>query len=163
LIRTRLSIDTDGQKKPSILSCGVQIYKEGGIRGMYRGLGSTLFGITPYVGIKLASFDILKTFYQVDQNHPNAQVLNLVMGASAGTIALTCTYPTDLVRRRMQMSGSPGHPEYKNMLDCFLVVYKKEGLFKGLYKGYFAALLKVAPSVAILFWCNELLKSFVKA
>ena len=32
---------------------------------------------------------------------------------------------------------------------------------KGLFKGYTACVLKVAPSMAILFWCNELLKSYL--
>lgn len=61
LIRTRLSINTQSGAQLSMLGVAKQIYGEGGIRGMYRGLGATLFGITPYIGIKMATFDILKT------------------------------------------------------------------------------------------------------
>ena len=86
--------------------------------------------------------------------------MNLTMGGSAGVIAVTITYPTDFVRRLMQVSGTPGHPKYSSMIDAFSTVYRKEGI-KGWYRGYFACLLKVAPSVAILFWCNEQLKSYV--
>ena len=86
--------------------------------------------------------------------------MNLIMGASAGTCSLTMTYPTDLVRRKMQLRGTGGHENYDSMLDCFKKIAAREGP-AGLYKGYFAALLKVAPSVAILFWCNELLKSYI--
>ena len=45
LIRTRLSVHVHkaGAEKPSILGTAKQIYAEGGMRGMYRGLGSTLF------------------------------------------------------------------------------------------------------------------------
>ena len=47
------------------------------------------------------------------------------------------------------------------MADAVTQIVKAEGAL-GLYKGYFACLLKVAPSMAILFWCNEFLKTFIK-
>lgn len=108
----------------------------------------------------MASFDILKTWFNIDKNSPKAQVANFALGGLAGSFAVTVTYPTDLLRRMMQLSGTPGYPEYKNMLDATIKICKKEGPI-GLYKGYFACLLKVAPSMAILFWCNELLKSYI--
>ena len=46
------------------------------------------------------------------------------------------------------------------MLDATIKVVKAEGLV-GLYKGYVACIYKVAPSMAILFWCNEILKSYL--
>ena len=105
----------------------------------------------------MATFDILKTFFVVDRNHPNAQIMNLLLGGLAGTVAVSATYPTDLLRRMMQLSGTKGHPTYDNMFDAAAKIVKKEGPV-GLYKGYIACLLKVAPSMAILFWCNEMLK-----
>jgi len=60
----------------------------------------------------------------------------------------------------MQLSGTHGHPNYTSMMDATVKIVQKEGPI-GLYKGYFACLLKVAPSMAILFWCNELLKSYI--
>ena len=108
----------------------------------------------------MASYDILKTFFNIDKNHPQAQIANFVLGGTAGTIAVSLTYPTDLLRRMMQLSGQPGHPTYSNMFEAAYRITLKEGP-KGLYKGYFACLLKVAPSMAILFWCNELLKSYL--
>ena len=64
----------------------------------------------------MASFDILKTFFVVDQNHPYKQFMNLSMGGAAGTISVTLTYPTDLIRRKMQLSGIDGHEKYDNMI-----------------------------------------------
>ena len=81
---------------------------------------------------------------------------NLVNGALAGTIAVTLTYPSDLVRRLLQLNGTPGH-NYKNFFDCIGQLYRKEGL-GGFYKGLWATYLKVAPMTAILFLCNEALK-----
>ena len=108
----------------------------------------------------MASFDILKTFFNIDKNSSKAQIANFTLGGLAGSIAVTLTYPTDLLRRMMQLSGTPGYPKYSNMFDAGIKIVQKEGPV-GLYKGYFACLLKVAPSMAILFWCNELLKSYI--
>ena len=86
--------------------------------------------------------------------------MNLCMGGAAGTISVTLTYPSDLVRRRMQLSGIDGHPHYNNMFNCFARIVQDEGPL-ALYKGYVACLLKVAPAMAVMFWCNELLKSYL--
>ena len=48
LIRTKLAVIVDnptaeGMKKPSIIGTGVNIYRQGGFFGLYRGLPSTLF------------------------------------------------------------------------------------------------------------------------
>ena len=66
----------------------------------------------------MAVFDILKTFFVVDRNHPNAQIFNLTLGGLAGTVAISMSYPTDLLRRMMQLSGTKGHPTYSNVFDA---------------------------------------------
>mmetsp|Transcript_19417 Transcript_19417/g.13940 ORF Transcript_19417/g.13940 Transcript_19417/m.13940 type:complete len:81 (-) Transcript_19417:108-350(-) len=80
--------------------------------------------------------------------------MNLSIGALAGTIAVTITYPTDLARRKMQLSGQPGHPTYTSFVNCFVVITQKEGI-QGLFKGLVPCYLKVIPSTALLFFCNE--------
>ena len=107
----------------------------------------------------MTSFDILKTFFGVERSSPSFVISNLIIGGVAGTIAVTFTYPTDLIRRKLQMSGTPGYPKYNSMLHAASEIIKKEGP-QGLYKGYLVCLLKVAPSMAILFGCNETLKSY---
>ena len=47
LIRTKLSINTSNGEQQSIVNTGKMIYQEGGIRGLYRGLGATLFVSIP--------------------------------------------------------------------------------------------------------------------
>lgn len=58
----------------------------------------------------MTSFDLLKNNFLPDKNHPRFDVINLTLGALAGyknslslsffrTIAVTLTYPSDVVRR----------------------------------------------------------------
>jgi len=60
-IRTIISVKVDGVSdiKPTILGTGKEVFMKDGIRGLYRGLPATMYSIIPYVGIKMASFDIL--------------------------------------------------------------------------------------------------------
>jgi solute carrier family 25 (mitochondrial phosphate transporter), member 23/24/25/41 len=58
------------------------------------------------------------------------------------------------------MVGTKGYPTYTGFFDCITKIVKEEGP-KGLYKGLWPCYLKVAPSMAILFWCNERLKVLI--
>lgn len=66
---------------------------------MYKGWGVSMCGIAPFIGIKLSSFDFLMNNFAPSKDHPKIVYYNLVLGALAGTIAVTATYPTDLTRR----------------------------------------------------------------
>ena len=90
------------------------------------------------------------------KGNPNTVYYNLAIGATAGTIAVTFTYPVDLTRRLMQLNGTPGH-NYANFGDLCSQIMKKEGP-TGFFKGLWATYLKVAPMTAILFLTNESLK-----
>ena len=94
------------------------------MRGLYKGLFISNCGIAPFIGIKMASFDLC-TGLTIGKG-PDAQknvsgrklvYLNLLNGALAGTIAVTCTYPSDLVRRMIQLNGTQGL-NYSGLLDC---------------------------------------------
>lgn len=74
--------------------------------GLYRGLAVSNCGIAPFIGIKMTSFDMLTSFTigkgpEAQKKIPKQKMvyINLMNGALAGTIAVTFTYPTDLVRR----------------------------------------------------------------
>lgn len=77
-----------------------------GTRGLFKGLFASVVGIMPFIGIKMASFDLLRHRYLPDKKHPRFDFINLSLGAVAGTIAVTFTYPTDVIRRLLQLSVS---------------------------------------------------------
>ena len=64
--------------------------------------------------------------------------------------AISITYPTDLIRRRLQLQhfGCDSVPDYNGIIDCAKKVVKSEGLI-GLYRGLPAAYMKTFPSLAI--------------
>lgn len=71
------------------------------------------------------------------------------------------TYPLDVVRRRMQMKGISGDLfAYTSTKHAFTTIVQVEGI-KGLYKGMWPNLLKVAPLVGIQFVAYEITKAFL--
>lgn len=55
----------------------------------------------------------------------------------------------NLLRTRLQASGSSGHPQaYKGFVDVLQQTLAKEGA-KGLYKGLLPSILKVGPAVGV--------------
>ncbi|MBA0835792.1 hypothetical protein Goarm_008051, partial [Gossypium armourianum] len=75
------------------------VYREGGIRGLYRGVGPTLAGILPYAGLKFYIYEVLKL--HVPEEHQKSIAMHLSCGAVAGLFGQTFTYPLDVVRRQM--------------------------------------------------------------
>ncbi|KAL5507145.1 hypothetical protein ACEPAH_6601 [Sanghuangporus vaninii] len=134
--------------------------EEGGVRALYRGLPATAFGVAPYVGINFASYEALRGWITPPGTKPTA-LRKLLCGALAGSISQTLTYPMDVLRRKMQVTGMKSlGVHHTGAVDALRYVIRNEGL-KGLYKGIWPNLLKVAPSIATSFYTYELVKDFL--
>ena len=156
LVKTYLTINESKDIKISISEQTKIIFKQHGFFGLYKGWTLSMMGIAPFIGIKMASFDLLKKNFSPDNTSKYSLYWNLSLGATAGTIAVTFTYPIDLTRRLLQLNGTGGH-NYSGIADVYKQLYAREGV-PGFFKGLWATYLKVAPMTAILFLCNEQLK-----
>lgn len=160
LIKTYLTVNVDNTAKVNFMEQGRIIVRQNGLLGLYKGLGSSLIGIGPFIGVKMSSFDWMMANFGPEKGSRYVVYYNLIIGALAGTIAVTVTYPTDLVRKLIQLNGQPGH-NYTGLADACRQLWAREG-FIGFYKGLWATYLKVAPMTAILFLTNEQLKRTMK-
>ncbi|KAK0213068.1 mitochondrial carrier domain-containing protein [Desarmillaria ectypa] len=137
------------------------VREEGGIRGLYRGLIATAVGVAPYVGINFAAYE----FFRGTITPPGKSSVSrkLACGALAGSISQTLTYPFDVLRRKMQVTGMRSSGlgiAYSGAFDALTGIIRTEGV-RGLYRGLWPNLLKVAPSIATSFFMYELVKDFL--
>jgi len=116
LVKTYLTINMESNTKISMTDQTKMIYRQHGFFGLYKGWTLSMCGIAPFIGFKMASFDFLMQNFGPEKGNKNMLYYNLVMGALAGTIAVTLTYPTDLTRRLLQLNGTPGH-NYAGIAD----------------------------------------------
>ncbi|KAJ6609888.1 mitochondrial carrier [Mycena sp. CBHHK59/15] len=137
------------------------VREEGGIRGLYRGLVATACGVAPYVGINFAAYEVLRGV--ITPPGKTGVARKLACGALAGSISQTLTYPFDVLRRKMQVTGMKSSAlgiKYTGAIDALQGIVRTEG-FRGLYRGLWPNLLKVAPSIATSFFCYELVKDYL--
>lgn len=162
LVRTRLAAQTPDTpmqyRYKGIGDCLVQIVKQEGPLAFWKGLSVSLVGIAPFVAINFTTFETLRQ--EVTERHGGQMPLlwGPVCGAASGTFAMTCTYPFDLLRRRMMLQGRGGEERfYSSIWDACRKIHQFEGV-GGFFKGMIPTYLKVVPSVAISFGTYELCK-----
>ncbi|WFD24520.1 hypothetical protein MEQU1_003222 [Malassezia equina] len=127
-----------------------EMWARGGLRAYYSGLGAGLLGVFPYAAIDMSTFEGTKLFYlrYTGKEEPGVLAL-LAFGSCSGSVGASIVYPLNLIRTRLQASGTPAHPTvYKNFLDAAYQTYAKEG-FLGFYRGLGPTLAKVVPAVSI--------------
>lgn len=136
VIKTRMlstSRDAPGAYK-SIRQGTTHLWKTEGLRGFYRGLIPSLFGVS-HGAIQFMAYEQLKNHWSTSRGgRDNLTNLDfLLLSAASKMFAGSVTYPYQVVRARLQTYDADSR--YKGVRDVVKQVFQKEGL-KGFYKGY---------------------------
>lgn len=164
LCKTILAVQTQADTKyKGIFRTIYLVFREKGLFALYKGMGASLIGIAPYASLKLTFFQVLKNLFygkKYDKRKISSS-MNLVFGAMAGCFAVTVTYPTDFLRRRIQVRifemSKEIQTEHLKITQFVKNIIQKEGILV-FYTGLGATYLKVIPSTALAFAINEKLK-----
>ncbi|KAF8268348.1 mitochondrial carrier domain-containing protein [Lactarius quietus] len=120
----------------------------------YRGFTVSLVGIVPYAGTGFLTWDYLRaTLVPIspDGRPPRATPMaDLGIGALAGAVAQTVSYPFEVVRRRMQIGGLTQPGRWLRWGETVRAIWTRggpQGFFVGLSIGY----LKIVPMNAVSF------------
>lgn len=122
----------------------------------YQGIGICMFGFPLFNALSFSIFNRIPTHEQFGEWD------KIIRGGFAGMGAITITYPTDLLRRRMQLQGFDRNvPTYHGVVDAVQTIYRQSGLI-GFYRGLGICYIKLFPAMGIQFYCfsrlNDLLK-----
>ncbi|KAF4094285.1 hypothetical protein AMELA_G00011780 [Ameiurus melas] len=79
----------------------------------------------------------------------------LINGGVAGLVGVTCVFPIDLAKTRLQ--NQQGARVYSGMLDCLTKTIRTEGYF-GMYRGAAVNLTLVTPEKAIKLAANDIFR-----
>ncbi|KAF8914681.1 mitochondrial carrier domain-containing protein [Mucidula mucida] len=154
-LKTQMMSSTGAQKR-TLIDAARHVWALGALRAYYRGLTIGLVGVFPYSAIDMSTFEALKLAYlrSTGKDEPGVLAL-LAFGSISGSVGATSVYPLNLVRTRMQASGSSGHPErYTGVFDVAQKTWQREG-WRGFYRGLFPTLAKVVPAVSISYVVYE--------
>ncbi|KAF5278783.1 hypothetical protein FQR65_LT15511 [Abscondita terminalis] len=133
------------------------IFREHGIKGLFRGAGASIPRAFVGSNAQLTSFAYSKELLNKYSIFPTSPYIKSFIASMVGGIAIsTMITPFDLVLTRLYNQGIDGQGRgllYKNYVDCVLKVYRIEGLtgfLKGLGPNYF----RLGPHtvLCLMFW-----------
>ncbi|KAF9612559.1 hypothetical protein IFM89_002155 [Coptis chinensis] len=159
VLKTRQQIS---QTQVSSVKTAVSIVQHEGIRGLYRGFGTSLMGTIPARALYMTALEVTKSnvgIATVQLGFPEptaAAIANAAAGLSAAMAAQLVWTPVDVVSQRLMVQG--GHNfnssscKYRGGIDAFQKILKSDGL-RGLYRGFGMSILTYAPSNAV-WWAS---------
>jgi solute carrier family 25 carnitine/acylcarnitine transporter 20/29 len=135
--------------------CAKQLYKEGGIRSVYRGTFMTLARDAPGSAAYFAAYEIVKrrlTPKDPVTGLPGQLSLPAVMaaGATAGVAMWLPVFPVDTIKSRLQ--SMPGNPTIGGVVSS---LWKANGI-KAFFPGFAPAIARAIPANAATFLGVEL-------
>eukprot|EP00287_Rhodomonas_sp_CCMP768_P013606 CAMPEP_0196727144 /NCGR_PEP_ID=MMETSP1091-20130531/8204_1 /TAXON_ID=302021 /ORGANISM="Rhodomonas sp., Strain CCMP768" /LENGTH=342 /DNA_ID=CAMNT_0042069689 /DNA_START=41 /DNA_END=1069 /DNA_ORIENTATION=- len=182
LIKTRLQLQHGtAQRYAGMIDAARQVIRQEGVLGLYRGLVPSLL-LVSHGALQFMAYEEIKKRLRNNRNDVEHLLPweSFLAGAAAKVFASTVTYPSQVVRARLQQmdpyllrqlaesqAGSTVTINrqaryYQGFLDCTLKIVRLEGVF-GFYKGLAPNLMRVVPSAAITFAVYEAVAKFLGA
>ena len=156
LLQVQNSSSSSGTKYSGSWDCAKQLYRTGGLRSIYRGIGITILRDSPGNAAYFGTNQLMKnTFASVLGYEDTSKLpipLILLAGGFSGVTNWIVAIPFDVVKSRLQTA-----PEgmYSGALDVMKEMIKKEGV-NSFYRGIAPSLLRAFPSNSAAFLGVEL-------
>lgn len=157
-------LKTRQQVSPTQISCFRMSYSmlnHEGLRGFYRGFGTSLMGTIPARALYMAALEVTKsnvgaaTLRIGFSETTAAAIANAAAGLSSAMAAQLVWTPIDVVSQRLMVQGSSktiipnvNAYKYRGGIDAFSKILYSDGL-RGLYRGFGISILTYAPSNAV--------------
>ncbi|KAG1817800.1 hypothetical protein EV424DRAFT_1324215 [Suillus variegatus] len=137
------------------------LYREGGIRSIFRGTGATIARDGPGSAVYFAAYEVTKK--ALTPAGPSAGDLNLgaimFAGGTAGVAMWSIAIPPDVLKSRIQSAPSG---TYSGLFDCFRKTVARDGI-TALWKGLGPAMARAFPANAATFLGVEASRKFMDA
>lgn len=156
ITKTRLCLEYEtqqGLRYRGMTHALVDLYKENGFKGLYKGFVPGLVG-TSHGAVQFLVYENLKHWYRKKYNYQHDHKMGalecIVMSAVSKVFAASSTYPYQVVRARLQDQ----HQRYNGIADVIVRTWRNES-WRGFYKGLMPSLLRVTPACCITFYVYE--------
>lgn len=129
-------------------------------KDLFQGLRMSILGYAPFNAISFSTYFTYREYLSHElYSEMNSDLIKILSGGGAGITAILITYPSDLIRRRLQLQNfDKSVPRYMGILDCARKVMACDGV-TGLYRGLPATCVKLFPTIGIQFLVMERLRA----
>lgn len=139
------------------------IWREEGWRALFRGMASPLAGNAPLNAVMFGAYgNGMRSLDSIMGKDPPNQTSHLkvaLAGGWGGFLQCFVTTPMELIKCRQQVfqgqSGGMG------AMELARVMVREHGFTSGLYRGFWATVLRDVPSFAAYFWAYEKSKDWL--
>ncbi|PVD25199.1 hypothetical protein C0Q70_15697 [Pomacea canaliculata] len=142
------------------IDCAKQLYREGGIRSVYRGTAATLLRDVPASGMYFMTYEWLQRVL-TPAGHSRGDLSigrTLFAGGMAGVFNWLVAIPPDVLKSRLQTAP---HGTYPNGIrDVARQLLREEGIM-ALYRGVTPVMLRAFPANAACFVGYEIALKFL--
>nr|XP_054587608.1 tricarboxylate transport protein B, mitochondrial isoform X1 [Nothobranchius furzeri] len=162
-VKTQLQLDEKANppKYRGIADCVKQTVQSHGVKGLYRGLSSLLYGSIPKSAVRFGVFEFLSNRAK-DESGRLDSTKGLLCGLGAGVLeAVLVVCPMETVKVKFIHDQTSANPKYKGFFHGVGEIVRSEGL-KGTYQGLTATVLKQGSNQAIRFFVMTSLKNWYK-
>jgi hypothetical protein len=144
VLKTRL-MTMEGKSNPTMVNASVDIFKQQGISGFYRGLEANIMRACVLNGTKMACYDQIKTMIQKSKIVPSGIPTQFCAAFSSGFFMASTVAPFDMVRTKLMNQEKK---QYTGFVDCFVKIVKTQGI-RGLYAGFIPIWARFAPTTCL--------------
>lgn len=143
-----------------------KVYQAEGVRGLYRGMTSTVLREIPAFGVYFVTYEYLCRTFAALKGSPHCPTYGLlVAGGCAGCSSWLANYPIDVIKTRYQVDGDfrggQYHYRYNGYMDCIRQSLSEGGyrvLFRGLGPTLSRAFVVNAATFPVYTLCIRYLK-----
>jgi len=144
-------------KVPPIRQTVIDIVRELGFVGLYRGSAACLLRDVPFSGIYFPSYAAAKRWLVDEENGGELRPHHLLLaGALAGIPAASLVTPFDVIKTRLQVVARSGETTYDGIFDAFSKISREEG-YKALFKGALMRVIRSSPQFGVTLMAYEYL------
>lgn len=147
LLKIRMQTDRQRHNPPiykGVRHCAQCAYNEGGVIGMWRGVGPNVYRAMAVNFGELAIYDIAKRKVMAFTGFPDGVTVHSMAAVISGLTSTLCSCPFDVVKTRL-MAGS-----HTGIWRCFRDTVSVEGA-SALYKGFLPTWARLGPW-QFIFW-----------
>lgn len=138
-----------GAKYTSTIQTLLLMFKEEGIRGLWKGhVPGQILSVTYGFGQFFAYDHFNRHSRAIKFFDEHSDIRHIIGGGIAGAFGMSIATPFDVVRTRFIAQDK--NRGYKNLLEAFTIMVRTEG-FRGLFRGLVPGVTAIAPNAAIQF------------
>lgn len=134
-----------------------RFWRAGGFRGIYNGLSPAAAGSVPSAALFFCTYESMKKLLLPYANGQHTHIVHMSSAAVAEVVACLVRVPIEIAKQRRQVQSIQSR--HISGMKILVQAYQTEGVFRGLYRGFSATILREIPFSFVQYPLWEYLKT----